>query len=106
MLLLEEAEEMIADLNDESSELSRQYRNWKKLNMTKKMVGLVSFLSSPDRAVGELTNVRGTGVEVATLTLGYVMGKSHALTDLMTLDSSVDTAPAAIEDEYKPEGDE
>ena len=85
----DEVTQYLDELNIEGSDLHRKYVNWKSSKMTKLITGILYNLSTPDRCAGKLTNVPGTGNDSACAMLGYVLGRSHAVTEMMQLDSLV-----------------
>ena len=99
----DKAEKLLKELNTPGSALNKKYLAWKKNPMTNQIADLLYYMSSPDKVVAMLTNVRGTGNEAACTQLGYVMGRSHTVTEMMSLDVSAPVQPKDVPETFTEE---
>lgn len=83
----DEVNRYISELNTPGSDLDIKYDKWKKHPMTKIVTAIMYNLSTPDKCASKLVNVPGTGNDSACAMLGYVLGRSHTVTEMMQLDS-------------------
>ena len=86
-----EIDQLINEINTDGSHLHQSYVKWKNNRMTKLVGSILYALSTPDKAAGKLVNVPGTGEDSACAVLGYVLGRSHATSEMMQLDQLVET---------------
>lgn len=105
MLLESDAQAFVDALNEDGSDTQRKYRNWLKQAMTKDIMELLAYASSPDRASMDLQQVRGTGEEAATMILGYCIGRNRVLTEMMSLDNTEQTPEQEPAEEFTTEGE-
>tara|TARA_Y100000289_G_scaffold51407_1_gene52503 strand:- start:119 stop:439 length:321 start_codon:yes stop_codon:yes gene_type:complete len=85
----DEVARYLDELNKPGTDLHRSYVRWKSSKMTKLITGILYDLSTPDKCAGKLTNIPGTGNDSACAMLGYVLGRSHAVTEMMQLDGLI-----------------
>ena len=94
---IEAIETYIQELNREGSDLNLKYIKWKKSTITKIVGSVLYSLSTPDKCAGKLTNVPGSGEDSACAMLGYVLGRSHAVTEMLQLDDIIGPIQTDVE---------
>lgn len=97
----DEVNRYIAELNVPGSDLEIKYDKWKKHPMTKLISGILYNLSTPDKCAGKLVNVPGTGNDSACAMLGYVLGRSHAVTEMLQLNTIAPQGETDVEETFK-----
>ena len=96
-MTIEELEDRIVAINTEGSDLNIKYKKWTKSPMTSLVKDILFTLSTPDKCAGKLVNVPGTGEESACAMLGYVLGRSHAVSEMMQLDDLIGQPEQEVE---------
>lgn len=94
---IEAVETYIQELNRDGSDLNLKYIKWKKSPMTKIVGQILYNLSTPDKCAGKLVNIPGTGEDSACAMLGYVLGRSHAVSEMLQLDDIVGPIETEVE---------
>lgn len=100
-MMQEEADKLIDDINTEGTVAYKQYKIWKQSRMTQKMVSLMQYLSTPDKALNKIVAIPGTGGDAACSLIGVLSGRAQCLDEMMTIDSyitSQDPDADAVED--------
>lgn len=97
----DEVNRYISELNVPGSDLEIKYDKWKKLPMTKLISGILYNLSTPDKCAGKLVNVPGTGNDSACAMLGYVLGRSHAVTEMLQLNTIAPQGETDVEETFQ-----
>lgn len=96
----EKAEEILAEINKPGSDLNLKYLRWQANKMTEMLGDIMYFLSAPDQCTGKLANVPGSGEDSACAMLGYSLGRSHSVTELLTLNRLLPEVPAEPEENF------
>ena len=68
--------------------------------MSKLVTSILYDLSTPDKCATKLTNIPGSGNDAACAMLGYVLGRSHTVTEMLQLDNLVPQAEEQITETF------
>lgn len=88
-MLKHEVEAFLGKVAEDGTPENKLYKRWRTLPTTRAIVDVMQYMSTPSQASEKIAGLPGTGEDGACAILGFCVGMSKAIEEMMTLDSSI-----------------